>query len=163
MTAKDVRIMTLPAMKVVSFHGFGANPEDIALSAMNEWAEKHDYFRSSSARCFGFNNPDPTPGSSNYGYEAWLAVPDDLSIEDAKTRQFEGGCYAVMNCSGKIEEACAFIPASWKSLVEWLENSSHQMGKHQWLEEQLPLPGLSQSDMIKKGLLNLDLYLPIRE
>ena len=27
-------------------------------------------------RLFGYNNPDPTPGSSNYGYDVWITVDE---------------------------------------------------------------------------------------
>jgi AraC family transcriptional regulator len=163
MITSEVRIMELPAMKYVSFHGFGAEPEGIALSAMFEWAAKHEYFQSENSRCFGFNNPDPTPGSSNYGYEVWLAIPEDKNIVDKPVQHFEGGLYAVINCSGKVEEAESFIPSTWKKLVEWAENSPYQMGKHQWLEEQLPMGSLQLPEMYAQGKLNLDLYLPINK
>lgn len=159
----DARFVELPAMKIVSFHGFGQEPEGIALSAMFEWAEKHNYFRQDNSRCFGFNNPDPTPGSSNYGYEVWLTIPEGMPVEDKPEQQFKGGLYAVANCNGKIEEAGSFIPSSWKKLVEWVENSPYQMGKHQWLEEQIPVDGLSLPEMNAQGRLNLDLYLPIQK
>lgn len=159
----DVRFLELPAMNIVSFHGFGAEPEGIALSAMFEWAAKHEYFQLENTRCFGFNNPDPTPGSSNYGYEVWLLIPERLSVEDRPVQLFSGGLYAVTNCSGKVEEAESFIPSTWKKLVEWVENSPYQMGKHQWLEEQLPLEGISLPEMYTTGRLNLDLFLPIQK
>ncbi|PKN98135.1 MAG: hypothetical protein CVU43_16545 [Chloroflexi bacterium HGW-Chloroflexi-5] len=163
MKSNEVRITELKSMKVVSFVGFGAEPEGMALSAMFEWAAKHDYFNSEQPRCFGFNNPDPSPGSSNYGYEVWLAIPEGISVEDKPVKEFGGGLYAVSNCYGNIEQAGAFIPSSWKKLVEWVENSPYQMGKHQWLEEQVPFQGLSLPEMNTQGKLNLDLFLPIRK
>lgn len=161
MTLNQVRLVELPAMKIASFHGFGESPEDIALSAMYEWADRHNYFQIKGVRCFGFNNPDPTPGSSNYGYEVWLSIPEGMQTEDKQVQQFEGGLYAVVNCSGKVEEAGSFIPSTWKKLAEWMENSPYQMGKHQWLEEQVPFEGISLPEMNASGKLNLDLYLPI--
>lgn len=161
MKENEVRIVELPAMKMVSFHGFGSGPEEIALTSMFNWAEKHDYFQSNETRCFGFNNPDPTPGSNNYGYEVWLSIPQTMKFDDIEIREFEGGLYAVLNCSGNVDQAGEFIPASWKQLVEWMENSPYQMGKHQWLEEQIPLTGMSLPEMYASGKLNLDLYLPI--
>ena len=34
-------------------------------------------------RLFGFNNPDPSAGSPNYGYEVWIVVDrDEMTPED---------------------------------------------------------------------------------
>ena len=33
------------------------------------------------ARFFGFNNPNPSPGSPNYGYEQWLTVGPEVQAE----------------------------------------------------------------------------------
>jgi DNA gyrase inhibitor GyrI len=162
MNSSEVRITELKPMKIASFHGFSTEPEGIALNAMYEWAEKHGYFKTENPRCFGFNNPDPTPGSSNYGYEVWLVIPEGMSVEDIPVKEFGGGLYAVSNCNGNIEQAGVFIPSAWKELVEWVENSRYKMGKHQWLEEQVPLQGLSLPEMNAQGKLNLDLYLPLR-
>ncbi|PKN99077.1 MAG: hypothetical protein CVU42_09425 [Chloroflexi bacterium HGW-Chloroflexi-4] len=161
MATIEVSIKELGPMRMVSFHGFGAEPEGIAFAAMFEWAEKNYYFQMNSTRCFGFNNPDPTPGSSNYGYEVWLSIPEGMTVEDKPIKSFKGGFYAVANCSGPIEAGGTFIPAAWKALVEWMENSPYQMGKHQWLEEHKSVEGLSLPQMNAQGKLNLDLYLPI--
>lgn len=163
MSTIEVSIKEIDPMNIVSFHGFGAEPEGIALSAMFEWAAKHQYFQQENPRCFGFNNPDPTPGSNNYGYEVWLVIPDGMSVEDKQVQPFAGGLYAVANCSGTIEDAGSFIPSTWKKLVEWMENSPYQMGKHQWLEEHLSFPGMTLPEMNMQGKLNLDLYLPIQK
>ncbi|MRS04526.1 hypothetical protein EG832_15105 [bacterium] len=163
MSSIEVSLKELRPMRIVSFHGFGSEPEGIALSAMFEWATKHDYFTQKNTRCFGFNNPDPTPGSTNYGYEVWLVIPEDMTVEDLPVKQFEGGLYAVANCHGNVEEAGSFIPSTWKKLVEWVENSPYQTGKHQWLEEQFPSDGLTLPEMNARGKLCLDLYLPVRK
>lgn len=163
MSTQKIKIIELPAARIVSFHGFGENPEGIALSRMFSWAEKHQVFTHKETRCFGFNNPDPTPGSSKYGYEVWLTLPDKMEIADQEVRLFEGGLYAVYHCEGTVDQAGDFIPSSWKKLMEWLENSQYQMGKHQWLEEQVPGEGLSVTDMYEQGKLSLDLYMPIKK
>lgn len=163
MSKEEIRIVELPASRVVSFHGFGEGPEEIAISSMLSWAEKHQSFEHKNTRCFGFNNPDPTPGSTKYGYEVWLTLPEKMEVDNQEVRLFKGGLYAVYHCEGMAENAGDFIPSSWKKLMEWLENSPYQMGKHQWLEEQLPGERLSIADMYKKGRLNLDLYIPIKK
>jgi len=163
MNEMKVAIVELPPMKVVSFHGFGQGPEDIALAAMQDWASIHQYFDRDNARCFGFNNPDPTPGSPNYGYEVWLPIQQQDEINDANVKQFTGGTYAMAHCEGEMQNAGEFIPSAWSKLMKWLENSSYQMGKHQWLEEQLADDGLTLPEMGKTGKLSLNMYLPVKK
>ena len=158
----DIHMIELPAMNYVRFYGFSENPEDIAIGDMLQWAEKNKYFKIKGGRCFGFNNPDPTPGSKKYGYEVWLTIPDGFSSQNLESKIFSGGKYAVASCSGKVQDAADFIPSAWKSLMEWLENSQNQMGKHQWLEEQLAEEGLSIADMYQQGKISLNLYMPIQ-
>ena len=163
MNEMNVNLVEVPPMKMVSFHGFGTGPEDLALAAMHEWARKHQYFKGDHPRCFGFNNPDPTPGSPNYGYEIWLVIPQEVAVDDATEKQFPGGTYARTHCEGQMQDAGDFIPAAWKKLMEWLENSSYQLGKHQWMEEHLADDGLTLPDMDNLGKLSLDLYLPVKK
>jgi AraC family transcriptional regulator len=153
----EVRIVELKPMRVASFLGFGESPETIAWDKLMAWArprgllddlEKH--------RKFGFNNPNPSPGSPNYGYEAWIVVESDREAEaDEKVLDVDGGLYAVTRCevpTGKFE----VIGATWKSLVAWREDGHYQCGTHQWLEEMLP-------DSPPDTEFVLDLYLPIAE
>jgi hypothetical protein len=52
-------------------------------------------------RTFGFNNPDPSPGSPNYGYEIWLGVgPDVEESPPIEIKQVVLGKYAVTRCVG---------------------------------------------------------------
>jgi DNA gyrase inhibitor GyrI len=162
MSSFEVKIVDLPAMRYVRFYGFGEGPEGIAIEKTLAWAAKNEYFENINGRWFGFNNPDPTPGSNNYGYEIWLTLPAEMQVEGIEVHSFAGGAYAVTNCSGEILQAGEFIPKAWKTLVEWVENSPYQMGKHQWLEEQLAENGLTQAQMVAQGKMSLDLYLPIK-
>ena len=107
-------------------------------------------------RRFGFNNPSPSAGSPNYGYEVWIAVGPEVEPEgEMRIVHFEGGLYAVARCAvptGSYE----VIGETWKRLVTWREEGKYRHGTHQWLEEHLPLnpPGTA---------FVLDLYLPIVE
>ena len=83
MSEPDVRIVNLEPMRVASFHAYGDSPENEAGKKLIAWAkpkgllddpEKH--------RVFGFDNPSPTPGSPNYGYEFWIVIDPDQEIED---------------------------------------------------------------------------------
>jgi DNA gyrase inhibitor GyrI len=157
MSDLEVRIVQLEPMRVASFLGFGESPEELAWEKLIPWAkakgllddrEKH--------RWFGFNNPNPSPGSPNYGYEVWIVVDSDLEDdEEAKMLDFAGGLYAVTRCvvpTGDFD----VIGSTWKKLVAWREDSKYKPGHFQWLEESLPL-NPPDTEFV------LDLYLPIAE
>lgn len=153
MDTEKIRIVELPPMRVASFLGFGQQPELQAFQLLMEWAGPRGLLAEQGRRVFGFNNPDPSPGSPNYGYEVWITVGPEVAADSpAEIKQFSGGYYAVSRCSGKPEQV--IFPA-WQELVAWRENSSYRIGQHQWLEEQIsPLGGDFET-------LTLDLYLPI--
>lgn len=157
MDEKNVRIVTLEPLRVASIWGFGEQPELTAFAKLNEWAGplglRDDPNR---FRLFGFNNPDPHPGSPNYGYELWLEVGPEIEAEgDVKIKEFRGGKYAVALC--RVSEGeYGVIGESWQRLAGWREDSKYEMGQHQWLERHLPpdAPGIE---------FILELYLPIAE
>ena len=148
----DVRIVDLPPLRVASAHGFGEGPEGLAWDQMMAWLKQRGFWKDGSdRRFFGFNNPDPSPGSPNYGYEFWMVVgPEVQGDAEATIKEFAGGLYAVTRCVGIPN-----IPAMWKQLVVWGEDSPYRMAQHQWLEECLTPP---DEDMDQ---IELDLYLPI--
>ncbi len=67
-------------------------------------------------------------------------------------KSFEGGLYAVTGCIGVRN-----IGQTWRELSRWVENSEHDIGSHQWLEEHLEPIDSSQDE----ERLELDLYFPI--
>ena len=66
-----------------------------------------------------------------------------------------GGLYAVTRCEVR-GDAYDIIPATWKQLMAWCEDSKYRSGTHQWLEELLTLPGSTEE-------FTLNLYLPIAD
>lgn len=160
MSELDVRIVKLEPLRVASAHAYSGSPEQDAMEKLMAWAkpkgllddpEKH--------RVFGFNNPDPSPGSPNYGYEFWITVDStvDPGVEpegEIKIKEFPGGLYAVTRC--EVKATWEDIPGTWKRLVAWRENSKYLGANHQWLEEHLG-PLESSEEFV------LDLYLPIAE
>lgn len=155
MKKRDVRIETLPPMRVISAFGFGAEPEAIAAGKMEAFLEQKGLLESygSTIAHYGFNNPSPSSGSPNYGYEIWAVVPPEVEPEgDLQEVLFDGGLYAVTRF-----EDLAQIGQVWHELVAWRENSPYLNGNHQWLEHLLnPL----ERDPSK---LVFDLYLPIKD
>ena len=157
MSELEVRIVQLEPMQVASFLGFGESPEMLAWEKLTSWAKPKGLLdKPEKHRLFGFNNPNPSPGSPNYGYEVWIEVGPDLEPdEEVKIVDFEGGLYAVTRCvvpTGKFD----VIGATWKKLSTWREDSQYQRGQFQWLEESLPL-NPPDTEFV------LDLYLPISE
>ena len=150
MSELEVRIVMLEPMRVASVHGFGPSPERVAWDKLVAWARPRGLL-DGRHRIFGFNNPNPSPGSPNYGYEFWLAVGPDVEPEgDVRVREFAGGRYAVTRCQGVDN-----ITPTWQRLVAWLAGSAYGHAGHQWLEEHIGAADVPPEQ------LALDLYAPI--
>ena len=146
----DVRIVQMEPMRVATAHGFGASPEEQASQRMRAFMESKG-LEFKDVRWFGFNNPDPSPGSPNYGYDVWVTVDPEVEPEgDVKIVDFAGGLYAVTRFEG-LEN----IGEVWRQLVLWREDSPYQKGHHQWLENLLTAPDVPYDKFV------FDLYLPI--
>jgi hypothetical protein len=70
MSELDVKIVKLEPLRVICFNGFGEGPERVTLEKLFVWAQANG----KKGRVFGYNNPNPAPGSPNYGYDAWMVV-----------------------------------------------------------------------------------------
>jgi len=159
MENQDIRIINLPAMRVATFYAFSASPELESWQKVVTWAKSHDCWQEPpSRRIFGFNNPNPSAGSPNYGYEFWVAIDPDMQ-PDSETliKEFSGGLYGVLNCDVSEGNPYDIIPSTWGNLVKWLESSHYKQGNHQCLEEHL-----TRFDSTDQGFI-LDLYIPITE
>ena len=154
MPTNEVRIVDLEPMRVASFHAFSSSPEGDAWRKLEAWAGSKGYIEGPARRrIFGFNNPNPAPGSPNYGYEFWVVLPPGEKPEDGiAVKDFAGGKYAVGRCDECGPDGQG-IPNAWKKLMTWLERSKHRHARHQWLEEHIS--GSCDADMV------LDLYMPI--
>jgi DNA gyrase inhibitor GyrI len=155
MSELNVRIVKLEPMRVASAYGFGKEPEGQAGDKMTAFLKGKGLYEDYSTKYqhFGFNNPDPSPGSPNYGYEIWVTIPEEVQPEgDIRIVGFCGGLYAVTRF-----EDLDKIGSTWKALVRWRENSKYRMGGHQWLEHLLTP---KERDFHK---FVFDLYMPISE
>jgi DNA gyrase inhibitor GyrI len=153
----EVRFVHLPPYRVASAHAFGAQPEFKAWETLLTWAEPKGLLEPArEARIFGFDNPVPSPGSPNYGYEFWLTVDESIQPEDPiQIKTFPGGHFAVTRVTGAQN-----IFNTWKALVTWCENSPYRMVDNQCLEEHISQLDI---DKVSEEELTLDLYLPIAE
>ncbi len=157
MSEIEVRVVKLPPMRVVCVNGFGEGPEGMAFDKMRQWAKAHSRLNGAH-RIFGYNNPDPSPGSPNYGYDVWLTVDESVQADgEARVIEFPGGLYAVTRI--EVKEPWNDIPGTWQKLVKWMEASKYHHGRHQWLEEHIGPLDETVSDLP----FTLDLYLPITE
>jgi len=153
----EVRIVKLPPMRVACVNGFGDGPEGIAFDKMKAWAAAHNLL-GKPYRLFGYNNPNPSPGSPNYGYDVWITVDESVQTNgESRIIDFPGGLYAVTRM--EVKNPGDEIPSTWQKLVKWMENSKYRHGRHQWLEEHIgPLEEMSDAQPF-----TLDLHLPIAE
>lgn len=149
-TTLNVRIETLPAMRIASTLGFGTEPEHQSWTKLARWVEANHILNDGMAhRYFGFNNPDPSPASPNYGYEQWVTVGlNARGDDDVKVTDFAGGEYAVVRC------VLRDITPAWMQLVAWVEQSPYAFANGQCLEEYL---GEGRPDLDKEFAL----YLPV--
>ena len=159
MEKQDIKIVTLEPMRFVSAHGFGSSPEAVAWDKVMAYIKEQGLTgKLNQHRFFGFNNPNPSAGSPNYGYEQWMTLDGDIEPADGiRTGLCPGGTYAVTRCEG-----VGNIFATWQALVAWVENSKYRMTNQQCLEECLN-PGLIVQDPPDFDHLRFDLYLPVVE
>jgi effector-binding domain-containing protein len=154
MSEMNVRIVQMEPMRVASALGFGADPEDRAARKMLAFMESRGQ-RFEDVRWFGFNNPDPSPGSPNYGYEVWITVGPEVKGEGEVTvKEIPARRYAVTRCEG-LET----IGRDWQRLVLWFEESPYHRPPHwaECLEHLLTPPTLPEEQY------TFDLYLPIAD
>ena len=122
MTLSDVRIVDLPNMRVASALGYGTEPENQAAKMIVDFAKEIGLEPGEPGyRTFGFNNPNPSPGSPNYGYELWLIIGPDVAAEPPiEIKDIPGARYAVARFTGLSN-----IGRVWRELVAWFEDSPH--------------------------------------
>jgi len=153
MSETEIKVVQFPPSRVASFHGFGEGPELQALEKMKAWSEARGYYHDRKAhRVLGFDNPPPSPGSPNYGYEVWVTVSDDEpAAEGVEFKDFDGGLYAVLRTD--VRDPWQDIPKAWETLVRWQESSKYHMGSHQCFEEHLDIPSVHPGGFVLEQCL----------
>ena len=154
MSNLDVKIVKLEPFRAISAYGFGPEPEGIAFEKIKNFALSKGLIQEGAPPgTFGFNNPDPSPGSPNYGYEIWLPMEQEVEPEgDLRFVQFDGGLYATTTFTGLQN-----IGQVWGELNKWREDSAYRCGHHQWLEQPLNWGDMPIEEWI------FTIYLPINE
>lgn len=158
-----VEIVQLDPMTVASVQAISKSPEDDAWKKMVAFAEPKGLLKDLKKNpIFGFNNPDPSKGKEEYGYEFWIRIDPDMKLEeDVTKKKFGGGLYAVTRCNLTKEAASPLLQEkgaleSWVRLDEWFKTSGYKKGKHQWFEKSVN-PNKPDEDLL------IDLYLPIEK
>jgi DNA gyrase inhibitor GyrI len=132
---EKVEITTLPGMRVASAWALSNSPEEEAWKKLDAWARPLGLFDVAGARVFGFNNPNPSAGSPNYGYEFLVSVAPEVEPgKDIRIGELWGGKYAVMPAIVETDPGVD-IPAAWRRLDKWIAEHGYRRGHHQWLEE----------------------------
>jgi len=155
----NVRIVRLPAMTVAAYCAVSATPEIDGAKIFDPFVLGNALHKKSGFRSFGFNNPEPTEDSPEYGYETWVTIPEDFNVLTPFTKkQFDGGLYA--SISATLNE----IGERWSGLYYWCENSTKYDfdSSAQWLEELSMDYEEFISEQTSDGEKQLDLLMPIK-
>jgi DNA gyrase inhibitor GyrI len=151
---RAVHIERLPVMRVASFRAFGEAPEAEAWRRLRQWAGTKGLLEDADRHpIFGFNNPSPSAGQTEYGYELWISAGPEPDDGQVAFKEFEGGLFAVTTCSLQGDPG---IGAAWRKLWDWAQASPYRWRRAQELEKVIN-PGAPEADLI------LDLYLPVHE
>lgn len=157
MSEFKVDIRNIAPMRVACVRAVSEEPEHDAWEKLRAWAEPKGFLDNIDEHpVFGFNNPNPSEGRKDYGYEFWMKVGSDVESEGEVTlRDFEGGRYAVTQCK-LVGDPSGQPPEVWMKLYEWVKASEYEWQKGQDFEKPRDLSS-SDEDLV------LDLYLPIKD
>lgn len=111
--SSTVRIITLPAMRVVYHIAVSVSPEDEAMAPVREWIEEAGLL--GTARFFG-GNVKPMPGKAGkpYGYGMCATLPEGVAVPaHLQEMVLPGGLYA-------MHESGEDVSASWRTLMSRL-------------------------------------------
>ncbi|MDE7248724.1 MAG: effector binding domain-containing protein [Lachnospiraceae bacterium] len=154
-----VRIVLLPPCTVASYQFAGEDPEETVGEVMDMFIRSSRLYEiKPDARLFGFNNPEPQPGSDYHGYEDWVTIPDNMEVSaPLMKKHFAGGLYAAytINFPDFYE---------WNFLKEWVKNSEkYQEDYRDYMEEHLNWVYSSHMGWPENGIDGkIDLLLPIK-
>ena len=147
----EVKIVELEPMRVASFRVISETPEHDAAKLLTEWAQGKGYLNDLEKHpVFGFNNPNPSEGKKEYGYEFWIKVDEDYSEEGLTLKNVSGGRYAVTTCHHLSQ-----MGELWRRLFNWIKENGYEYREAECLEK---THNFSASD----DELVLDLYEPIK-
>jgi DNA gyrase inhibitor GyrI len=121
----EVKVMELPAMRVMSCRVVSAEPEDESIRKLGNWLAQHG-MDIKKLRTFGFDSPisEAEAQAGMRGYEIGAWVSDEVKADDGiQERLYGGGLYAVVTVENAFEAPFESIPGGWKHLNAWVANS----------------------------------------
>jgi DNA-binding transcriptional ArsR family regulator len=160
-----VQVVELEPMRVASVRAFSATPEIDAWEKMRAWAEPQGLLEDlDNHPVFGFNNPNPSPGQKEYGYEFWIRMGTLFKGEgEVVAKDADGGLFAVTSCrlgeelESEYTKEHGFLEP-WRKLIEWvILNEKYEIDDRRQSLEKSRNPGAPVAEVI------LDLYHPIKE
>jgi len=155
----NVRIVRLPLMTVAAYCAVSATPEIDCAKVFDPLVLGNDLHKKSGFRSFGFNNPEPSEDSPEYGYETWVTIPENFNAPAPLIKKhFDGGLFA------SISAALNEIGERWTQLYKWCESSEKYDVdlSNQWLEELSMDYEEFISEKHPAGEKQLDLLMPIK-
>jgi len=148
----DVRFVDLEPMRVASFRAVSEAPEHEAFQMLHDWAHPRGFLNDLEKHpVFGFDNPRPTEGRKEYGYEFWVKVGDGYKEDGVTLKDVPPARYAVTTCHSLKD-----IGRDWMRLWEWAKANGYEIGDAEWLEK-------THDPLASDEELVLDLYLPVKE
>lgn len=157
----QIRLIWLPRLRVASARFFGPDPEREASFRLREWMRERGVPLETS-RYYGFNNPDPTPASPNYGYEQLVVLDDEyknaVASSQVAIKEMPIGLYAVYRHFGSAER----LPASWCALIAWVQTSKYRLSASQYLEEIVSVAEYTKDEPNPENMV-FDLHIAISE
>lgn len=151
----EVQFIRLQPMRVVSFQAISESPENEAWAKLREWAEPKGYFDDLEKNpIYGFDNPNPSPGKKEYGYEFWLVVNPDFKSDEVEVKDVPESFNVVTRCN--VEDPARDITEAWKKILEWIKKHKIKFAGRCGLEKVI-VPSHSGEGFI------LDIYIPVVE
>lgn len=151
----EVQFKRLLPMRVVSFHAISETPENDAWKKLREWAEPKGYFADLDKNpIYGFNNPNPTQGKKEYGYEFWLVVDSDFKSDEVTVKDIPESFNVVTRCN--VEDITKDIGETWSKILQWIKEHKIKIAGKFGLEKVI-VPSHSGEGFI------LDIYIPVEE
>lgn len=148
MFSGELKIITLPEMRVAVCNIVSESPEEEALNKVLEWAESEKIM--GTARIFGFNTSPYSKESSEYGWAACVTISEDIDLPDyLEEKRMSGGLYASLSCVNEVYD-------SWQKVMILLKESN---------EYEVDQTRLGLEEHISKGEIkgNREFYLNLLE
>lgn len=159
----NIRLQTLPPLKVAYAHFIGSNPEYTVWKQLLSWVKENSLL-TPDTQFYGFNTPNTHDPKEERGYEAWMLIDGDIPVSGTiQTKEYEkGGLYAVHHIT------LSGIEKGWGDFITWLEGSEYQYDdSRQYFEahfiDEKMMNRLLEEGQFDEAELQMDLYLPIKK